>query len=124
MGTVYIYRGLVMPEDQAGRIDFGVPSYAISFSLSVLLTFMIVARLVLHNRRIQDTMGSQVRPGGLYKASITILVESYALFTVSHLLFLAPWAAGHRIANVFLQIFVQMQVRSVFVFSLAWNIVF
>lgn len=116
MGITYLYQSIAMPDNQLGRIDFGVPSYSISFSLSVFLTFMIVARLVLHSRRIRDATNSLSRASGSYKATITILVESYALFTLSHLLFLASLAAGNRLENIFFPIFVGTQVRSVLIF--------
>ena len=118
MGIVYIYQSVATPLDDAIRIDFSIPSNSISFALSILLTLMIVARLVLQSRRIRDAMGPGFRPSGFYKTTITILVESYALYAVSNLLFLAPWAAGHRLVNVFFPIFVQVQVRSVLIFMM------
>ena len=114
-GIMYICQFIGTPLTQATTINFGVLSNSISFALSILLTLMIVARLVLHSRHIRDAMGPGFRPGGLYKTIITIVVESYALFAVSNLLFLAPWAAGHRLVNVFFPIFVQIQVRSVLI---------
>jgi len=41
---------------------------------------------------------------------VTILVESCALYAVSFILFLGPWCANSRIANVFIPVVAETQV--------------
>jgi len=91
--------------------DFGLPYYSISISLNVLLTMMIVIRLVLHNRDVRSTLGSPGGISGLYKALITMLVESSALYTVNSLLVIGLWAAGSTVAEVFFPVLAEIQVR-------------
>lgn len=75
---------------------------------------MIVTRLVLRSRNMRDAF-PLYKSDGLYKTIITILVESYGMFTVSYALYLGSFAAGNRATNIFFPIFVGTQVCSVFI---------
>ena len=114
MGITLVYqssRPASNIRNQVAIFDFGVPSYSISLALNVLLTLMIVARLVLHNRRIRKAMGTPTTTGGLYNALVTMLIESSALYAASFLLFIGPWSAGNPSANIFSPILTGTQVR-------------
>ena len=93
-----------------GTINFGVPYYTISLSLNVLLTLLIVTRLALHHRAVNKALGTSAPSGGLYKALVTMLVESCALYAVSYLLFIGPWASGSAVSNIFFPILAETQV--------------
>ena len=93
-------------------LKFGLPYLSISISLNVLLTLMIVIRLLLHNRDIRAAMGSPAGIGRLYKAIVTMLIESSALYAVSSFLVIGPWVAGDRDAIIFLPILTQTQVSA------------
>jgi len=112
MGILFIYQ-TSQPDSSiwtSVAISFGIPYFSISLSLNVILTLLIVTRLVLHNRNIRVAMG--VPPGftGLYKAIVTMLIESSALYAVSSLLFVGPWGAGSHVADIFLPILAETQV--------------
>jgi hypothetical protein len=92
---------------------FGVPHHSISVSLNVLLTLMIVGRLMLHSKGIRKAMGTSATAGRLYNAIVTMLVESCALYAVTFVLFVGPWAAHSPIAKTFFPILIQTQVRAV-----------
>lgn len=96
--------------------DFGTPYYAISISLNVLLTLMIVVRLVLHRKNIRKAMGA--RAAGLYGTAATLLVESCALYAVSYILFIGPWAIGSPVSNIFFPILAETQVIAPFLIIL------
>ena len=83
---------------------------SISISLNVLLTLMIVIRLFLHSRGIRAATNAPGGIGGLYKATITMLIESCALFTVSSLLVVGPSNSG--ISYAFFPILAETQVRA------------
>ena len=93
--------------------DFGKAYYSISLSLDVLLTLMIVARVALHSMEFRNAMGSLVRSNKVYKALATILVESCALYTVSYLLFLGPWASSSPVCDAFFPMLAANQVRAI-----------
>jgi hypothetical protein len=97
-------------------IQFGAPYFSIAFSLNFLLTLMVVIRLILHRRNIQKVMGGVAGADTSYKAAVTILVESSALYTTSCLLYAGPWAAKSSLQFIFLQIFAQAQVRPMLIF--------
>ena len=86
---------------------FSLPYFAISISLNILLTLMIVIRLVLHSRDIRAATGAPSRFIGLYKTVVTMLIECSALYTVTSLLVVGP-----NIGNIFLPILAEAQVRA------------
>ena len=79
--------------------------------LSILLTLMIVIRLVLHTRNTRAAMGV-TGIGGLYKAVITMLIESCALDTASSLLVIGSSTVSTGLQGLFWPIFTEIQVRA------------
>ena len=77
---------------------------------------MIVTRLVRNSRNVRNAIGTPSRVGGLYKTTVTVLVESCTLYAVSYILFIGPWAAGSPATNIFYPILAETQVRTVFMF--------
>lgn len=121
MGIAFIFqiaRPLSFELADGGIMDFGTPYYAISLSLNIILTLMIVVRLMLHSKNVRSAMGTQTRTGGIYKAVVSMLVESCALYAVSYLLFMAPWAAGSPVSNAFFPILAETQVIAPFLIVL------
>ena len=92
--------------------ESGITYYSLSISLNILLTLMIVGRLALHSRIIRNGLGALARPHELYNTIVTILVESCALYTVSYLLFLGPWASQSPVCNAFFPMLAGSQVRA------------
>jgi len=84
---------------------------SLSLSLNFLLTLMIVARLVLQSWNIRAGMGPSAGISGLYKSIATMLIESSALFAVSSLLVVVPMGLDHPIAELFVPILAETQVR-------------
>jgi tellurite resistance protein TehA-like permease len=97
--------------------NFGLPYFSICLSLNILLTAMIVARLILYSRDVRKAMGSSAGTSGLYKAVITMLIESSALYTAGFLLFFPPWAANSSAADLFSLLLADIQVRTGLNFS-------
>ena len=93
----------------ANANKFGTPYLSISISLNILLTLMIVTRLVLHTRNNRAALGASGGIGGLYKAIVTVLIESCALYAVSSLLIVAPKTS---VVEAFLPILYETQVRT------------
>lgn len=119
MGIAFIYqisRPISLELDSVTVADFGTPYYSISISLNVLLTLLIVTRLVRHSRNVRNALGASARAGGLYKTAVTMLIESCALYAVSYILFIGPWAIGDPVANIFFPILAETQVRTVSTF--------
>jgi len=90
--------------------NLSIPCVAISVSLNVLLTLMIVIRLALHGRNIRAASGSPAGIGGLYRAIATMLVESSALYAVNTLVLIGLWAADSGVGDTFLPIVAETQV--------------
>ena len=95
-------------------VHFGAPYFAVSTFLNCLLTTMLVTRLTLHKRNIRNAMGASSGAGELYKTTVSILIESSAIFFIGLVLFLATWATRSPAQYIFLQILAQIQVRTIF----------
>lgn len=102
---------------RSSTINIGIP-YSISVSLNVLITLMIITRLVLISREIRSAMNPPVRPNKLYKAVITILSESSALYAITFLLFIGMWAVDNPAEYSFFPILAQVQVIAPFLIVL------
>ena len=128
MGIVFMYYQISEPTTVLwGPVaaSFEYPFFAISPSLNILLTIMIVTRLILHRRNIQNAMGSSAgTTTGLYRAIVTILVESCALYAASFILFLGPWGSLSSVANIFFPVLAQAQVRAIFYILLKYGNLF
>jgi heme exporter protein D len=98
---MYIYEN-TKPVSYSSNVFMGIyfAYYWISLSLNVLLTLMIVTRLVLHKRDIQNVIGTSTGFSGLYNSLITIIVESYAPYSIACLLSLGLSIAKSRIEYV------------------------
>ena len=83
------------------------------FSLNVLLTLMIVARLVWYNRNVRNAMCASDGVGAWYRATITMFVESCAPYAISLLIYLGPPGSKGSVAHLhaFYLIVVETQVR-------------
>lgn len=99
---------------QSVGLNLGLSFYAISVSLNVLLTLMIVTRLILHNKNIRNAMGTSHKPGGLYNAVVTMLIESCAIYAVTYLLYIGPWSTKNSAQLIFSPILTVAQVCDVF----------
>ena len=107
MGIVFVYQNVI--PDLNTTPWSGVPYYTISLSFNIILTLMIVIRLILQARDTRTALG-MTRISGLYKAVVTMLIESCVLYALSSLLVIGPWGANSPITNFFLPILNQTQV--------------
>ena len=71
---------------------------------------MIVVRLILYNRSARAVTG-ETESGGMYKAIVTMVIESCALYAVNSLLFIGLWGAQNYAESIFLPILAETQVR-------------
>jgi hypothetical protein len=94
--------------------NFGYPYFLVSLSLNILLTLMIIARLVVHNRGIRSAIGALTGTNRLYKAIITMLIESCALYTLTFLLVIGTWGTRDYFAYISFPILAQTQVGALF----------
>jgi hypothetical protein len=113
MGIAFIYQGsqpLSTPSRYIALNDYGISYYAITASLNLFLTLTIILRLVLHRSKIRNVMGATAGVGKTYTAVIVMIVESYAIYSVTFLVFLGLWGAQSPVTNAFFPILVQTQV--------------
>jgi hypothetical protein len=102
----------------AVTVSFGIPYFAISLALNVLLTLMIVIRLIIHIKNVRKAMGVHAAGTiGLYRTVVTVFIESSALYTVTFLLYIGPWSALNYAQYLFFPPLAQIQVRAASTFS-------
>lgn len=106
-----IYHQAVQPHNKI--IEFGTPYFVISLLLNVLLTVMIVVRLVGHGIKDSKPAAGPLVRHNRYKTITAILIESSALYTVSFVLYIAPWGAKSSVQFIFFPILAHIQVRAV-----------
>lgn len=84
---------------------------------------MIIVRLILHNKNIQNAMGAPAATSRLYKTIVTMLVESFTLYAVTLLLYIALDATNNPALLVFAPVVTGTQVRDVFLHfpDLLWS---
>lgn len=118
--TITYYESLNLDPDAWNTIfsKFGVTYYAISFSLTALLTLLIITRLILHKRLMRKVMGPQATSITIYKTIATMLVESYALYAINFALFLGPLGAKSLIGSIFLPLLPDTQAIAPFLITL------
>lgn len=119
MGTLFIYEEwrTVNHPNRTSVPNFGGSFYLISLPFNIILTLMIVVRLAMHDRSFRKITETRATAGRLYKAVITILIESCALHAVSFLLCVIPWSTGSSVTTLFYTSFTGMQVCTAFSFS-------
>jgi len=113
MGVAQAYFGAGAEVDVPTAINFNTAYLSISLALSALLTFMIVTRLVLHIRNVRKAIGASAGASGLHLAAatvVTMLIESYALYAVTLLIYIVPWALNSRVQLLFFAITGPVQV--------------
>ncbi|KAJ7792083.1 hypothetical protein B0H13DRAFT_1675808 [Mycena leptocephala] len=91
-------------------IDFGLPYYALSGVLNVLITLMITTRLFMHRRHIRRTLGEEQAMSVPYTSIAAMLVESSVLYTVTSILFLVPYGLKSDVSNIFIPILIEVQL--------------
>lgn len=111
MGVVHIYANSIrMTIAQSVEVDIDTAYYSISLSLNVILTLMIIVRLVLHRRNVRRAVGTSGGTTGLYTTIVIMLVESYALYAISLLLYIVPLALNSPVQFIFSKTLGELQV--------------
>ena len=116
MGVVYICQVSTISEDANAIIHFATSYFLVSLSLNIILTLMIVTRLILHRRNLRRAIGVSDSSDGLYTTIVAMLIESYALYVVTFLIYVVPWEAGSPVTLLFCRILGPVQVCAIFAF--------
>lgn len=101
IGISWIYAQSTVNINLSTFIHTGASYYSICLALNVLLTLMIVARLVLHRRNVRNVVGTGDSTSSPYTTIITIIVESYALYAITLLVYIVPYALDSWVVILF-----------------------
>ncbi|CAL1697332.1 unnamed protein product [Somion occarium] len=81
-------------------INFALPYFAISLSLNIILTLMIVAVMLGRKRRGREIFGDTY--GRHYTSVSTMFIESAAIYSIISILLLPTYAVQHPINQIWL----------------------
>ena len=79
--------------------QFGTAYYALTVSLNIMVTALICARLLHASRGISAALGSE--SAKVYTSVTTIVLESAALYSVTGIMFIIPYARGSETSIIF-----------------------
>ncbi|KAJ7699276.1 hypothetical protein B0H17DRAFT_1006214 [Mycena rosella] len=91
-------------------VDFGIPYYALSAALNVLITIMITTRLLLYRQALKKTLGNEHALSVPFASIASMLVESSVLYAATSILFLVPYGLKSDVSNIFIPILIQVQL--------------
>jgi hypothetical protein len=92
----------------------GSAYYAVSLSVNIILTILIVIRLLLYRRELRKLLPNE--PASHYVSLSAIIIESAALYSFLALLFIITYAIGHPLNQIFLGSASSAQVNILLVF--------
>lgn len=95
-------------------IQFVFVYLPLSLSLTIILTSMIITRLVLHGKNMQNAVGPGTNSTGVYKAIVSMFVESYALYAIAFIVCMGFRFTGNAYQLVFRPLLSKAQVRAIF----------
>ncbi|KAF7965220.1 hypothetical protein HWV62_45047 [Athelia sp. TMB] len=93
-------------------VNFGLPYFIITVSLNVTISCLISMRLLVYRYRMHQAFPGGNSTTAPYASIASLLIESSALYAISSLLFIGPYAAGSYLSKVFLPILTQVQAIS------------
>lgn len=89
-------------------INFALPYFAISLSLNIVLTIMIVAVMLGRKRRGREIFGDTY--GKHYTSVSTMFIESAAIYSIISILLLPTYAVQHPIYQIWFGLAPAIQV--------------
>jgi len=85
-------------------VTIGLAYYSTSIALNVLVTSLICGRILLHARRLQNTLGRSVTRA--YTGVASIIIESALPYTLSGITFLVSYGSNSQTSTLFLSFYV------------------
>ena len=89
---------------------FAVPFFAMSLSLNVILTILIVGRMWFHQRESRKVLGPKY--GQHYSFISGMFVESAALYSINSILLLGTYISGNALNQIWLGLAPSVQASS------------
>ncbi|PSS28486.1 hypothetical protein PHLCEN_2v2967 [Hermanssonia centrifuga] len=87
-------------------ISFGIPYMALSISLNIVLTLLIVARLMYISNTVRTVLGAE--HSGTYTFVATAMVESAAPYSITSIFFIILYGRHSNIQNLVLPVLAQI----------------
>ncbi|KIK90661.1 hypothetical protein PAXRUDRAFT_831506 [Paxillus rubicundulus Ve08.2h10] len=88
--------------------SFLFPYISVSLAINIFVSLFTVSRLMYHRARVSRVLGPG--HGTIYASFAAMIVESAAVYSISSLLYLIPYAANSPLANSFMQILGESQI--------------
>ena len=95
-------------------VQFTLPYFAISISLNVSLTLLLVGRLFHMSYNLRKTMGKNSEHGKAYISIATMLIESAAPYAIAAIVFIITYARNSNVQNLVLPVLAQIMVSCLY----------
>ncbi|KAJ6500148.1 hypothetical protein C8R47DRAFT_284047 [Mycena vitilis] len=93
-------------------INFTTPYFTMSLALNIFVTLLIVARLMLYRKQINQALPSGTEHGAQYVSLAAMVFESAAIYSLFSLLFLVPFIMKQPLSQLFIQALSPVQIMS------------
>ncbi|KAI0685169.1 hypothetical protein BC835DRAFT_1421534 [Cytidiella melzeri] len=111
--SVHVVTGLLFsPWVDGGSINWTMPFFALSLSLTIILTICIVLRLLIFRKHVVGVLGNS--HGSPYTSIAAMVVESAAIFSIFSILTIVPFASKDPLNEVFFQALSGVQIVATF----------
>jgi len=95
----------------SGTASFAIPYFAISLSLNIILTLLIVGKIWFHQREMAKAFGNK-NFGRYYSVIVMMFIESAAMYSIISILVLVTFALGNPINQIWLGLSPAVQMTS------------
>jgi len=98
------------PTDLAPSFDASTPYFIVSLTVTLFISVLIVARILLQRRWILNTSGGLGDHGKQYISIAAMIIESAALYSAFNLSFLIPFIINSPLIVMFLPLLAIVQI--------------
>ncbi|KAG7451604.1 uncharacterized protein BT62DRAFT_883844 [Guyanagaster necrorhizus] len=104
MGSLFLFQALRPGASLFSHlsVNFGVPYFAMTAGLNVLISLLIAGRLLMYRRQLNRLFGREYAAAAPYVSAAALVVESSFIYAINSICFVIPYGLGSHVANIFL----------------------
>lgn len=104
MGSLFLFQALRPGASLFSHlsVNFGVPYFAMTAGLNVLISILIAGRLLMYRRQLNRLFGHEYAAAAPYVSAAALIIESSFIYAVNSICFVIPYGLGSHVASIFL----------------------
>lgn len=113
MGSLFLFQALRPGASLFNHlsVNFGVPYFAMTAGLNVLISILIAGRLLMYRRQLNRLFGHDYAAAAPYVSAAALIIESSFIYAVNSICFVIPYGLESHVANIFLPLQALAPVR-------------